>query len=40
MRELELWLQAGAPSREIWLGQRDAALRGEGCEASTPAGEK
>jgi predicted DNA-binding transcriptional regulator AlpA len=40
IRELELWLQAGAPNREGWIAQRDAALRGEGCQASTPAAEK
>jgi predicted DNA-binding transcriptional regulator AlpA len=26
LRELELWLQAGAPNREVWQAQRDAAL--------------
>ena len=29
IRELELWLLAGAPRRQVWQAQRDAALRGE-----------
>src|SRR5262249_13891215 len=39
LRELELWLQAGAPDREVWQTQRDAALRGEGYQTSSTAGE-
>jgi hypothetical protein len=27
IRELELWLQAGAPNRAVWQAHRDAALR-------------
>jgi predicted DNA-binding transcriptional regulator AlpA len=27
--ELDAWLRAGAPRREVWQTQRDAALRGE-----------
>jgi hypothetical protein len=29
IRELELWLQAGAPHREVWQPLRHAALREE-----------
>jgi hypothetical protein len=37
IRELELWLQAGAPRREVWIAQRDAALRGEAASTAQPA---